>query len=120
MGSDGVGLLPLERPDVVHDLPSLVLRKVLPRRHRAPSVRDLPEDLAVTLLLDGVAGPVRGLRRWQRGRGRPIALSRGAVARHAVRLDRLLRVTDALRSEERRVGKEGRSLWLRVREKNTI
>src|SRR5467141_3799841 len=94
VGSDGVGLLPLERPDVVHDLPALVLWKVLPRGHCAPSVRDLPEDLSISLLLDDVARPVRGLRRWQRGRGRPIALSRGTVARHAVRLDRLLRVTD--------------------------
>src|SRR6266850_549960 len=90
------GLLPLERPDIVHDLPALVFGQVLPRGHRASSVGYLPEELAVSLLLDGFAGPVRGLRRWQRRRGRPITLPRGAVARHTVCLDGLLRVADAL------------------------
>src|SRR5216110_3035960 len=57
-------LLPLERADVVYDLPALLLRQVLPRGHGAPPVRNLPEDLAVT--------------------------------RHAIRIDQLLRIADAL------------------------
>src|SRR2546428_4098428 len=56
----------LFRSDVVYDLPALLLREVLPRGHGAPPVRNLPEDLAVALLLYGVGRPVRRLRRWQR------------------------------------------------------
>src|SRR5256885_5767863 len=89
-------LLPLERADVVYDLPALLLREVLPRGHGAPPVRNLPEDLAVALLLYGVGRPVRRLRRWQRrGRG-TVAVSARAVTRHAIRLDQLLRIADAL------------------------
>src|SRR5438445_2185986 len=64
-------LLPLERADVVHDLPALLLREVLPRRHGAPPVRNLPEDLAVALLLYRVGGP-SGRLRLRLGRGRRI------------------------------------------------
>src|SRR2546426_2660794 len=59
-------LLPLERADIVHDLPALLLREVLPGGHGAPPVRYLPEDLAVTLLLHRVRRPVRRLRRRDR------------------------------------------------------
>src|SRR2546428_11258333 len=86
----------LFRSDVVYDLPALLLREVLPRGHGAPPVRNPPEDLAVALLLYGVGRPVRRLRRWQRrGRG-TVAVSARAVTRHAIRLDQLLRIADAL------------------------
>src|SRR3989449_2547797 len=86
----------LQSSDVVHDLPALLLRQVLPGWHGATAVRDLPEELTVGFLLDRRRRPVRGLRRRQRGGGRAVAFSHGAVTRHAVRLDSLLRVPDAL------------------------
>src|SRR5262245_54973688 len=82
-------LLLLEGADVVDDLPALLLREMLPRRHGSSPVRDLPEDLAVGLFLDLVRGPVGRLGR-QRGRGRAIALVAGPVARDAVLVDHLL------------------------------
>src|SRR5262252_3319794 len=89
-------LLPLQGSNVVHDLPALVLRQMLPRRHRAAAVRHLPEDLTIGLLLDRIGRPVRRLRRGQCRGGRAVALAAGTVAGDAVRLDCLLRVTDAL------------------------
>src|SRR5256885_9461972 len=76
-------LLPLERADVVYDLPALLLREVLPRGPGAPPVRNLPEDLAVALLLYGVGRPVRRLRRCQRPRRRTRALAARSVTPHA-------------------------------------
>src|SRR2546427_609246 len=90
-------LLPLERADVVYDLPALLLREVLPRGHGAPPVRNLPEDLAVALLLYGVGRPVRRLRGWRRGGGGPVAVPPRAVTRHAFRLAQLLRIAAPLR-----------------------
>src|SRR5262249_59032093 len=72
----------LEGADVVHDLPALLFREVLPGGHGPAPVRDLPEDLAVCLLLHLVGGPVGRLGR-QRRRGRTIALVAGARARPA-------------------------------------
>src|SRR5262245_62445771 len=84
----------LESPDVVDDLPAVLLGQVLPRRHGAAAVGDLPEQLAVSLALDLGRGPVGRLGRRQRRRGHAVALARGAVARDAVGLDELLRVPD--------------------------
>src|SRR3989442_3331641 len=89
-------LLPLERADVVHDLTALLLREVLPRGHGAPPVRHLPEDLAIALLLYRVGRPVRRLRRRQRHGRRTVAVSARTVTRHAIRLDQLLGIADAL------------------------
>src|SRR5687768_17411179 len=69
---------------------------MLPRRHGTTAVGDLPEQLAVRLLLDLGGGPVGGLRRWQRGGGGAVTLAGGAVARRAIRLRRFLGVADAL------------------------
>src|SRR5260370_221281 len=93
----GGRLLALQRPDIVDDRPALVLfEHVLPGRHHATAVRDLPEELAIGLLLHPLGGPVRGLgRRQRRGRG-TVAVTARAVTRHAVDLDELLRVVDAL------------------------
>src|SRR5437870_12024857 len=92
--SERCRLLPLQGANVVHELPALVFREVLPGRHRAAAVRQLPEDLTVGLLLDRFGSPVRRLRRRQRRGGRAVALAPGAVTRDAVRLDRLLGVAD--------------------------
>src|SRR5207244_582056 len=92
--SERCRLLPLQGANVVHELPALVFREVLPGRHRAAAVRQLPEDLTVGLLLDSFGSPVRRLRRRQRRGGRAVALAPGAVTRDAVRLDRLLGVAD--------------------------
>src|SRR3989454_1007422 len=66
-------LLLLERADVVHQLPALLLREMLPGRHGATAVRDLPENLAVGFLRDLVGRPVGRLRRRERGGGGAVA-----------------------------------------------
>src|SRR3990167_3091421 len=91
-----LALLLRQRADEVHQLPPLLLGQMLPGRHGAATVRDLPEDLPVRLLLDGVDRPVRGLGRWQRRRRRAVALPASTVAGAAVRFDGFLRVADAL------------------------
>ena len=85
----------VQSADVVDDVPAVVVRKVLPGRHRAATIGDLPEELAVRLRRDLRRRPVRGLRRRQRGRGRAIALA-GPVAGLAVGVDVLLRVGQRL------------------------
>src|SRR5207302_3070408 len=90
-------LLFLERADIVDERPALLLRQVLPRRHRATTVADLPEDLAVRLRRDLRRRPVGGLGRRQRGRGGTVALAVRAVARHAILLGELLGVGEKLR-----------------------
>src|SRR3989442_15583451 len=51
-------LLPLERADVVYDLPALPLPEGLPRGHGAPPLPNLPENLPLALLLYGVRRPL--------------------------------------------------------------
>src|SRR4030095_4103718 len=69
-GRVDAALLVLQRPDVVDDLPAVLIGQVLPRRHGPPAVADLPEQIAVALRRALGRGPVRGLRRRHtRGRG---------------------------------------------------
>src|SRR5215467_2365064 len=84
---------------------------MLPRRHRTAAVRHLPEDLTIGLLLDPIGRPVRRLRRGQCRGGRAVALAAGTVAGDAVRLDCLLRVTDALDRILRRLRFRRRHPW---------
>src|SRR5262249_58799135 len=79
-------LLSLQGPDVIHDLPALLLREVLPRWHRAATIRDFPEQLAVGLLLDRWRRPVGRLRGRQRRCGGAVAPARGPPAPDAVPL----------------------------------
>src|SRR4030095_8559391 len=95
-GRVDAALLLLQRPDVVDDLPAVLVGQVLPRRHGTPAVADLPEQLAVALGRDLGRGPVRGLRRRQRGGGGTVTLAVRAVTGHAIRLDVLLGVADTL------------------------
>src|SRR5262249_103359 len=75
----------LERADVRDEGPAVVLRQVLPRRHGAAPGRDLPEDLAVALVLNLLGSPV-GRLRIQGDRRGAVALAAAAMARDAVDL----------------------------------
>src|SRR5260370_1806106 len=89
------GSLRGERADVADDRPAVALGQVPPRGHRAAPVGDLPEDLAVRLVLDAGRRPVHGLG-IQRDRGGAVALALGAVAGGAVDLGDLLALIDGL------------------------
>src|SRR5262245_25411909 len=73
---------------------------MLPRRHRAAPVGDLPEQLAVGLALDGARGPVGGLG-IEGHRGGAITLPVHAVTGLAVYLRDLLAQLDGLLSSGR-------------------
>src|SRR5262249_15702934 len=92
----------LERVDVADQCPAIVLGEVLPGGHRAPAVGDLPEQLAVRLILHSRRGPV-GRLRIQRDRRGAIALSLGPVARRAVDLGQLRALLDDLLVVRQRV-----------------
>src|SRR5215468_1475345 len=79
----------LERPDVLDERPAFALGQLSPGRHRAAAGRDLPEELAVRLVLNPLRGPVGGLGVEGHGRS-AIALSALSVARDAVDLGDLL------------------------------
>src|SRR5262249_4515132 len=89
-------LLSLQRADIVHERPALIPRQVLPRRHGAAAVADLPEDLAVRFGRDARRRPVRRLRRRQRGGRGSVALAARPVAGRTVLLRELLRVGQQL------------------------
>src|SRR5499433_1015232 len=82
--------------NVANEGPAIVLREMLPGRHGASPVADLPEELTVRLLLDLLRRPVGRLRA-EGGRGHAIALAFRAVARDAVDLGDLLALIHNLR-----------------------
>src|SRR5215472_6934080 len=75
----------LERANVLDERPAVVLRQVLPRRHGAAPGRNLPEDLAVALVLNLLGSPV-GRLRIQGDRRGAVALAAAAMAGDAVDL----------------------------------
>src|SRR5262249_45731313 len=68
-----------QRTDVPDQRPTVVFREVLPGRHGAPPVRDLPEQLPVGLALHVTGRPVGGLGRECRG-GDTVPLPPGPLA----------------------------------------
>src|SRR4029450_3739025 len=87
--------LPRERTDVPDEGPAVVLGQVPPRWHGSAPGRDLPEDLAVRLVLNSLGRPV-GRLRIRRDGGRAVALALVPVARRAVDLGELLALLDRL------------------------
>src|SRR5215469_9287584 len=82
--------------NVPNKSPAIVLREMLPGRHGASPIADLPEELTVRLVLDLLRRPVGGL--WaERRRGHTIALAFHAVARDAIDLGDLLALIHDLR-----------------------
>src|SRR5215472_9180999 len=91
----------LERADVLDECPAVVLRQVLPRRHGAAPGRDLPEDLAVALILNLAGSPVRRLRIQGDRRG-AVALAAAAMAGDAVDLRDVLALLHYFRAGRER------------------
>src|SRR5215467_3438920 len=82
--------------DVPNEGPAIVLREMLPGRHGASPIADLPEELTVRLVLDLLRRPIGRLRA-ERSRGHAITLAFRAVARDAVDLGDLLALIHDLR-----------------------
>src|SRR5215510_6879894 len=82
--------------NVANEGPAVVLREMLPGRHGASPVADLPEELTVRLVLDLLRRPVGRLRA-ERGRGHAIALAFRAMTGDAVDLGDLLALSHDLR-----------------------
>src|SRR5262245_16568485 len=73
----------LKTADEADEVPALLLREVLPRRHRALAIGHLAEQHTVGVALHLRRRPVRGLR-GERGGGHAVALAAGAVTGDAV------------------------------------
>src|SRR5262245_284341 len=91
----------LERANVLDERPAVVLRQVLPRRHGAAPGRDLPEDLAIALVLNLLGSPV-GRLRIQGDRCGAVALAAAAVAGDAVDLRDVLALLHHFRAGRQR------------------
>src|SRR5215468_2520336 len=94
--------------NVPNEGPAIVLREMLPGRHGASPIADLPEDLTVRLVLDLLRRPIGRLRA-ERSRGHAITLAFRAVARDAVDLGDLLALIHDLR-----ISQQGMA-WPRLR-----
>src|SRR5215471_14534101 len=82
--------------NVPNEGPAIVLREMLPGRHGASTIADLPEELTVRLVLDLLRCPIGRLRA-ERSRGHAITLAFRAVARDAIDLGDLLALIHDLR-----------------------